>query len=1209
MVKALENWQAVNIPHESPIPELDTKKPLPAKKIRTKEIKPEILEKLGAIDLFTGDWENVKYSMATLVHRLSDADTEYLCANLRKLDTPPPVSAELAENWFVAIANLPSEAIVSAVNGFIYLAWAWIRMGVLTGFELEEMLSLFYHAVETIAETPDGMKTTIPDLINTGVANPERFANILSKTRFAGVEIIPALRKAEAFQSDAPKYAEKTLIDFAVENGWYLLEDEYQPIWETVQKCGETFFFRIKQLNIQPVQCKILAGFLKTLKEKGKLEELLNSAEYNVMQSAAGKISKEEYDKVRKRISKRTALALSNRAEQNVFLDILGLRYKGETPKNAGKIIADLILIIGKGNVGYSELTVLLDIIKGKVDEQILLTMATLLEGKGRSGILKELEPNIIYKLVTIINELLTGENGYSAGKVHSLEKLMSGVLATDKISSISTDKMSSTIEALYRCINDYDGDTGMILSVSTLLMRSSEGDSLEEVLQKSALFAHLLQLLAPEYRERLFTGEKQGWVTALVSEYPENIKLVINAVSKLRNIDIRSRFLEKLIIPLAMEDSMNSSIFEEILTPAVFSYNKEMNIEKRRDEESKLLKKLFRAEDRTIALDTGMKKLLELPGLEGEEVKSLLYMARYLCENLSQQSAWLEREGNVLFEEFLTNHLPPLVLALIEYPEITIILAKGTFKKLFKTIIPQKQTEDHQAALWQLNTAIYFFGEIMPRAIQHLGSSPELLSEYLEKIASRTVKAEKGKPAGIEFLSYADELLQHDMIKEMITRIQTKIPKETGQGKYTLPADIYTGWQMIKEDALVMQKSVLSSLKPLSSDKRQMKIMQHEASRITGGLSRSGYLAVFDDMYIDGADITNLMATVSPKKLLQVFEEQEEWVPVDKIDESQREYFENYTTPPGQNACKFWRNNNFNLVENIIIDLLLLDDEAGLLNKIGGVLDEYFEIIGYLGYEADYNPYNTIAILEKALSSNKRDSADETAKAIEKVLDKNLYKTVWQHRATAKIKEITEENPNAKKLTQALLARTALISSHKEKILFLKNFGRVFIEIEDIILGYKRKEIKSIRKDLHQLWLFDPVELPSMSLVDNVRHSIDICKQYFLEISTESGEVSERKATAISIGMRKQHSDNALTIATLLRWSVDSQKEELLSIIGKNPLLLETISRNTELLRLIDIAWVNEQANEIIKSFAGNPVEMQQCLEEFIDKSENLDL
>ncbi len=1201
MVKILENWHRMNIPREAQIPVKNTVNVLSDKQIKSGRIDPGILEKIESINLFRGDWEEVRNSMGVLISLLSDTDTEFLFDNLKKLDTPPPVLPELAEKWFAAIRTLPSEAIVSAVNGFIYLAWAWVLIGPLTGYELEEILALFYHAVETIAETPQGMRKTIPNLVNTGTANPERFANILDKTRFAGADIIPALKRAEELQTDAPEYAKKTLIDFAVENGWYLLEDEYLPIWKAVQKSGETLFARIKALNTQPAQFKILIGFLETIKSSGKWDKLLFSAVLNQTRALLGNISGEGLEAVLNKVSSKTKKLLFNKAERSIFLIILGLKCKASTTKRTGQLITALLPVLGKGTFDYSELTALPDILKGKADEQILVAINGLMKENAQKRQFKELKPETIHRLITVIAGILNTGTGYTSGKVHSLEKLMGGVFASDDA--------ASAIEALADSIDDYEGDSEMILSISTLLMRSTEGISPKRVFQKNLLFSSLLSLLPPDEKEKLFRGKKQDWVTALASEHSGNVKLVIEAVSQVRDLHIRSRFLEKIVIPLIMESGMNVSVFEEILTPAVFSYNREMTIEKRREEETQLLKKLFRAEDRTRSLDRGMQKLLDLPGFEGEEVESLLYLVRYLCESLSKQSAWLKKDGNVHFDKFLTDALPMLVQALIEYPTATVELAEGPFKELLKTIIPPRQTEeDHGAVLWQIQTAIFFFGEIMTRAIQHLGTSPELLLEYLEKIAERTVKSVKGKPTGIEFLTYVDELMQRDMVREMIDGIDAEVDvqDELHREKYTRPEDIYTGWQMIREDSFEKEQNLIKSMKNLSPNGLQMKIIRDAAGRISSGLSRSGYLEVLNDIDIfPGSEINTIRNILDTKSLLQVFREQELGGAENLIPEGQSEYFNNYAAPQGINSCRNWRDSNYGLIENIIIDIILLQEKSdGTQEELNSILDNYFEIIGYMGYEEDPSPYNTIAVLEKALYTCLKEDIEGTVNSVSKTLNRNLYKVMWQHRASSRINELTG---NDKKLTKALLARADSIESPRERIIFLKKFGEVFVGVERIILNHKRKEIKSIRKDLKQLWLFDPIETPSIPVLEIIRNSVDTCRQYFLEISTGTGEVSESTAVSISRGMRKQYSDNALTIATLLRWSVDSQKEELLSIIEENPSLLETISRDTQLLKLIDTTWLDEQARGIIHTYAGNPADMHDKLIEFAENSENL--
>lgn len=123
-------------------------------------------------------------------------------------------------------------------------------------------------------------------------------------------------------------------------------------------------------------------------------------------------------------------------------------------------------------------------------------------------------------------------------------------------------------------------------------------------------------------------------------------------------------------------------------------------------------------------------------------------------------------------------------------------------------------------------------------------------------------------------------------------------------------------------------------------------------------------------------------------------------------------------------------------------------------------------------------------------------------------------------------------------------------------------------------------------------------------SALETAREAVETVAQFFLEVSTRTGAVSASEAGAISLGMRRKYRDNANTVAILIKWTQDSSRADLLSIVEAHQPLLEAVSRDSELIQMIDRLWSNGKARLYIRSLADRPDKLKKSLSRFTDRS-----
>jgi len=968
------------------------------------------------------------------------------------------------------------------------------------------------------------------------------------------------------------------------------------PVWRSVGRNGETLYRKIRGFSVHIESIRALAGFLGVIEKEEELQYLLEDAIQIVISDIVGKLDEQEMEEVIDKLSEFSTSALKRRAERNICLDIMELNVTDiESPIEYGRAIAEMMLFTGAGKALYNCFRETYSIAGETTDNRKIIMISRLARERSGTEYLEKHKTEFFLDFVPIALKFVEGRTDRFEIRrmVDSVGRLMDSIL--------SHENPDSEMESMIDYMKKAEINPDRMLPPLTLLLRSARSIKFLDLVSKSVVFADILELMSESYSKRLLEGEQTDWLTPLAEASIDSAKVVSNTLNRINSIELRGRFMDKVMAPLLQETDTEDPVFTELISTAVTTYNREMSIEQLRKEETSILGKLFRAEDRSKALKKTMENLLRIPGIEERKANDLIYSSKMLCEILSQQAVWIEKTGHRIFSKFLSFGLTAFVKTLVEHPDIAESISGGFMRQIIDTIIPSKETEDSNVALWQLKTASIFFGKTIPLITELISDKPDLLLNYLKEISELSVSSKYGEPAGAAFLSWTSGRLESELINEFARRLSDDEPFSEFKQKFDA-SGLIAEWRVIRDASSVIMIDLVESLQMLTSNPIYRQILLREGRKLIEGFIENGCREVISsnaDDVTSRYEIEKLRRIADGSDLIESFGKMENPGEEDKADEIKEEvafFFLEQNCPPGQNPCAFWRKSVFTTLENVLIDIIILCEDKKSLERIEQMIDDFVEIIGYLGTDDDFRPEIVLTALEKSLSKSEG-GRKMTVKTATRNLDKNVYKLMWLRKATRKAAESVAGFIPGRKISIRLFDRISMEKTAQDQILFMKNFGRIFAALESEIMRRKPTEIKSARSVLEHLWIFNPEQAKSSSAIDAARDAVETVVQFFLEMRTRTGTVSAPEAGAISLGMRRKYRDNANTVAILIKWTQDSSRSALLTLVEAHQPLLEAVSRDSELIQMIDNLWSNGKARLYIRSLADRPDKLKKRL------------
>ncbi len=1158
-----------------------------------------------SLTIFHDQWTRAGESLSALLSSIKYKDAVRLLDNLAKMVSPPPVREDYAVGWFNALTNLPGNAVEPAVEEFFRLGWVWNQIGPATGIDFDELLALMFKVLEVLSDVETDV-AKMESLVDKGIRWPERFPFMLERSRIVGVNVIRALDRAVEVIDDTGSEIGEVLLDFAMETGWYLLADEELPVWRSISRTGEALFKKMRGFTMPMESIKVLAGFLGRLEESGELENLVNGAMNDLVAEIRPGLMPEETGEIRDRLSDFAVKTLRCKAEQKICLEVTALPGPGVgTPIEYGRLVAEMVLFTGADSASYVDYREIIDLLKESGKAGRIFLISKLAEERSGKKYALTHKTGYFVKFIPVALSFLEDKEDPGEMKriVNSLGKLLDSIL--------KSDDPGADIEALSDYIEGISVDRDGLLTTLVFLIRVSNNVGFNDLLKRCEVFTGILGLLDESYRRRLLEGEQTEWIAPLVEDTVEAAEIVLRTLGEVSREELRGRFMDKVMAPLILETGTADPVFEELVSSGVIIYNKDMSIEQLREEETEILGKLFRAEDRSQALKKTMENLLRIPGIEKQGAADIIRTARIICDTLSQQAVWIEKTGQRIFGKFLSEGLTALVKTLIEYPFVAERLTGGFIRKVIDTIIPSKETENSEVALWQLKTATLFFGKIIPLVAELDADDPRGIEAYLEKLSELTVSSKYGEPAGAPFLSWVAGKLETELLGEFARKAARDGAEYSGFAEKFDASALLEEWRNLREASSGFMSELLESIQPFASSFLHRRILLREGRKLIESFIENGYGEVIEagsdvDSRRELEEFLKVSGEWEPIEVIRLMEFQADGEERDNLPPAVEEYFAKQPCIPGENACHCWRNRVFSTFENILLDIIMLSMDKKSLDKIEQMMDEFVTILDYLGTDDDFSPSIVLKALEKSLATGEGGRPMNVDIAVRN-LDKNVYKLMWLRKATKKAAEAVSGFTPGRKISIRLFDRLSGEKTAKDQILFMKYYGKIFSTLESRILKRKPSEIKSVRSAMDRIWLFNPEAPKPASVVDAARDAVETVVQFFIEISTRTGELTAEEAGTISLGMRRKYRDNANTVAILIKWTQDNTRTDLLSLVEAHQSLLEAVSRDSELIQLIDELWSNGRARLYIRSLADRPDKLKKSLLRFISGKSGL--
>jgi hypothetical protein len=657
-----------------------------------------------------------------------------------------------------------------------------------------------------------------------------------------------------------------------------------------------------------------------------------------------------------------------------------------------------------------------------------------------------------------------------------------------------------------------------------------------------------------------------------------------------------RNRFLAQVVSPLLEELNPEEAAFADCLQSAAQEYNKVDTTAGLREVERSTLQRLFRAGIRTEALDKAIESLLRIPGLEGERANVLLEIQRKICGEFTRQEVWQEK-SNAAVSRFFDQGINSILRAFVDYPDAIESIGTRGIDDVLQALMLGKGAET-QLTSWQIETGTAFFGRVLPLAVELFGKEPDRLLPFLKSIAAEAVHSAQGVPAGSEFLIDAAQSLEHRVIEEYTIRLESWLSyKTTPPLRFSdeWAREYYEKWARDKTAEEGIVRDANKTVQFLTARKELRRTFVTLTGELFSALSRAN-LYEEEPMIRKNweAGISSFAGTMGSADLIDVFrtfEKGEDRLSAQQKDASEK-FFREVGDPRGENPCTYWRRQVFSPFCNSIINMLMLEDNRA--SKLVPLLTGFQQVIEFLGAES---PENILAALAQSLYGNAVKDTDDAHRNMER----QLFRPLWRRRAMFRLELLVAGMSNQEELLDNLLDRLSMEGEITVQVSFLRWFGLLFLVIEEAVMKASSEKAAGhhIKDALQESWVFNPHLERQGPFINTVRETAEIAEEVFQHIRQRKGVITAAEAEEISIQMRRKYRDNADSVAILLRWTLDPSREPLLVLLEDSQPLLQAISTDTELLRMIDVLGDRGDFVEIAQPYAGDPVRLKEVLRE----------
>jgi hypothetical protein len=1182
--RKMEYWLQVNTPVNPPPPMPSIESRLPRIDVDLSGAHTKVAARLSDLRLFSsGAWSESCSIISLILSKLEHDAAERLEESLAAIPSPPSISPGLSKLWLSCVTTLYVEAFEAAVMGFYKIVWMWEKHGGALGASLEGTLAYYFRALQALGENST-LAPSIHILFTLARNWPERLCYWLDRTSSGGMDAILAMKRADLLLKETDPGSHETLLDFAADMGWRFLNEDDMPLWRAIARRGELLYRRLRGYSIPTPFLRLLSGILGVFEAKGGIRANLGELRVEIASTIFQEDDRDLLTKVLESLPD-VCSGLDALTETEIAVDVISLKGRVSNPVRVSGEVIEFVSIAG-GGLKVFNLKKFITCLDGNINEEQIHTAVSYAR-KLDIDDSKDLTDSF-FKAFLLIGRVLAGRE-LDQGVRNSIKKVFGAVLSCS-----NPDRAVSVLQGI---LDNKDTEYDNAFITGSLLLRSLPDDPADIVLENTIMASKLLSLLDSSGLSSVTSGLPPFWFKRLSEQGTVALERVMDTLITISETRKRSRFLAQVVSPLLEELNPEDSAFVDCLEAAALEYNRVDSTAGLREAERSTLQRLFRAGGRTEALDNAIESLLRIPGLEGDRANELLEMQRRICGEFTRQEVWQEN-SNAAVSHFFDQGVNSILRAFVDYPEAIERISLAGIDAVLEALMLSSQENETQLTTWQIETGTLFFGRVFPLSVELFGKEPDRLLPFLKSIAAEAVHSAQGVPAGSEFLAEASQSLEHRVIEEYTIRLESWLSyKATPPLRFSddWAREYYQKWFSIKTTEEGIIRDATKTIQFLTTRKELRKTFITLTGELFSGLSRASLYE--EEMMIRKnweAGLSSLSAAMGSVDLFDVFRTFEKGE--QKLSAQQREtaekFFREAGDPRGENPCTYWRRQVFSQFCNCLINMLLLEDNkpAELIPLLTG----FQQVIEFLGAES---PENILAALCMSLSGNAVKTTDDAHRNMER----QLFRPLWRRRAMFRLELLVAGMSKQEELLDNLLDRLSMEGEITGQVNFLRWFGLLFLVIEEAVMKASTEKAAGhhIKEALQESWVFNPHLERQGPFINTVRETAEIAEEVFQHIRQRKGVITTAEAEEISIQMRRKYRDNADSVAILLRWTLDPSRESLLVLLEDNQPLLQAISIDTELLRMLDVLGNRPDFMELAQPYAGDPVRLKSKLRE----------
>jgi len=1111
-------------------------------------------------------------ALASLLSVMERPDAEKLYAEMSKMTFSSDVDEKLAQNWFTICHNLNKSKIAFAVTGYFILTA--LHESVDFKRSLSSSLACWYTALLS----PGIQKTSnLEILFRIAEQYPDRFAFVCVRAASGGDKILSALGKS-LFATNCLNLSQEestSILDYTMETGWLLGDRDHEQIWKLIMQKGSRVQEKLTGALVPMSSIRFFAGILRGIQEKYGFDVLIARERKQKAATLFDIKSQNEATECFIKFPKLTQLI-----DCQIKIDF------------TEEVISHRIAESDESALGYS-VVAFLDMLPGGISLS------------GVMNFLKSTGEEITSEVLAFLEKLITAT---IESKRPSLQNTIGFSSIVSRVLSFSTVLDRTSLKGFYRAVTDMDESlarlaiqhldeairsgvqTSSILSAASLVLRASNDENRKEFLSRILLTGRLIDTLSPADRGRALSSLVPPWVDTLLSFDSSTEEKVVSFIGNIKDINKRNRYLENVVTGLLNELHPDDPVFDDCLDFAVNGYNSSGAIEKLREIEHSVFKKVFRAGGRVEVVDGLMVDLLSIPGFEGEKTGEFIAALRSICDRFSRLAVW-EDGGDTIFTDFIGVGVGNILRVFVDNPYALDSVSVGVVENLLELLFSDGSSSSKGTRIVNPGgTAQTFFGEILPASISLFKREPEALPAFLFEIADEFSRSVGGMTAGEDFAKYLVRGIDLEIQQDCVTVLGSWLSQRTPP-----PLDISEKWSnqrrqewnalRVREDTTRMKLYGAVSALTASSDSSARESILYTAGFFSRQMEKAGIPGASSlSLRWNRIMMDEILALSGGTSLLDRFREDSTGADVSSELYSYLASIDGFIDEDIYHA---WRQTALPPLLNCSIEIALVSGNSPeIAGEMAKAATDAMEFLGY----------NSADGFLSTLRGCFRDATGPDSGFV--LMEKHFLLPLWKRNSAERLDLLLLGMKNSRLLTDILDERLSIEDRVDGKVGFMRNYGTFFLTVEKAMLEIQSNFEKSkIADGLMDSWIFSGTGSVPEKPVLAISETAELVQDIFRRVKYGSGIVSASDAGQISADMRRKYRDNADSVAIILKWTVDPAREGLLQLLEESQLLLQAAGTDSELMRLLDIHGAGRNFLQEARLFSENPEALKRHL------------